>query len=55
VEEVFTKVPNKYPKRDENVFPLFTRDNGLLKKEELALMENKKGRPFLSLPLLFHG
>jgi hypothetical protein len=46
VEEVFTKVPNRYPKKDGNVFPLFIRDIGSLKKEKLGLMKNKRQSHF---------
>jgi hypothetical protein len=44
VEEIFTKVPNRHPKKDENVFPLFIRYFGLLKKQKLGLIINKKSR-----------
>jgi len=33
---------------------LHERDIGLLKKEKLGLMENKKGRAISGLPFLFH-
>jgi hypothetical protein len=44
VEEIFTKVPNSCPKTDENVFSLYKRGSGLLKRGKLGLTENKKGR-----------
>jgi hypothetical protein len=54
VEEIFTKVPNRYPKKDENVFSLFIRYFELPKKWRLGLMKTKKAEPCLTPPFLFH-